>query len=80
VDTVPLIEFARVGVGGDGRITVNLQYVISLAPDPAAADRTVVRITTGRGFEEYTVVGGYDRVMADVRRALPGDGGRHPGA
>jgi hypothetical protein len=74
VRDVPLHEFTRVGVGGDARIAVHLQHVISVAPDPAAADRTVIRITTGRGFEEYTVRGGYDQVMAAIDRSLS-DGG-----
>ena len=61
-----LREFRRADCPGDDRLAVNLLYLISAAPDPAAADRTVIRITTGRGFEEYTVRGGYDQLRADL--------------
>ena len=54
------------GAAGDGRITVNLRYVVSVAPDPEAAGQTVVRLTTGRGFEEYSVRGTYDDVKAAI--------------
>lgn len=62
---VPLREFTRVG-GGDRRITINLRYLISVEPGPGP-DQTVLRITTGRGFEEYTIRGGYDEVTAALQ-------------
>jgi hypothetical protein len=68
----PMREFRRADCPGDDRITLNVAYVVSVAPDPASADRAVIRIATGRGFEEYTLRGGYEQVRNALRPAAVG--------
>ena len=61
-----LREFRLVEAPGDDRIMVNLAYLVSVAPSATGKDRTVIRVTTGRGFEEYTVRGTYDETRAVI--------------
>ena len=61
-----LREFRRTEGGSDGRITINLTYLISVAPSQGVPDQTVIRVATGRGFEEYTLRSSYDQVTASL--------------
>jgi hypothetical protein len=69
---LPLREFRRAEDLPDARITLNMAYVVSVAPHPAGPDQTVVRVTTGRGFEEYAVRGSYDQIKAVILGAANG--------